>query len=72
MLINKEMIKDDRSKIIGFIETDHTGIKVAKDFYGRIVGRYYPRSGLTKDFYGRIVSRGDTLAGLIFKSAIKH
>lgn len=67
-MIQREKIKDWRGKIIGFIDVDtKTGDKVARDFYGRIVGRYTKRLNLTKDFYGRQVARGDRLLMLINK-----
>ena len=37
MTVNKECIRDKSGKIIGWIETDHLGNKLARDFYGRIV-----------------------------------
>jgi hypothetical protein len=67
MLVSKEKIKDRNGKIIGWIETDHLGNKLAKDFYGKIVGRYVKMSNLTKDFYGRIVAQGDATAGLFYR-----
>ena len=67
MLVTKEKIKDRNGRIIGWIETDHLGNKVAKDFYGKIVGRYIKMSNLTKDFYGRIVAQGDATAVLFYR-----
>ena len=67
MLISKEKIKDRSGRIIGWIETDQFGNKVAKDFYGKIVGRYIKMNNLTKDFYGRIVAQGDATAGLFYR-----
>jgi hypothetical protein len=67
MLVSKEKIKDNYGKIIGWIETDHLGNKVAKDFYGKIVGRYIKMSNLTKDFYGRIIAQGDVTTGLFYR-----
>jgi hypothetical protein len=67
MLITKEKIKDRNGKIVGWIETDHLGNKVAKDFYGKILGRYLKMPNLTKDFYGRIVAQGDATAGLLYR-----
>ena len=65
-MMKREKIKNWRGKIIGFIDEDtKTGDKVARDFYGRIVGRYTKRLNLTKDFYGRQVARGDRLLMLI-------
>lgn len=67
MFVSKEVIKDRSGKILGWIETDHLGNKVVKDFYGRIKGRYTKMSNLTKDFYGKIVAQGDATAGLLYR-----
>ena len=68
MLVSKEKIKDKYGKIVGWIETDQIGNKIAKDFYGKIVGRYFKMSNLTKDFYGRIVAQGDATVGLLYRN----
>lgn len=61
-MIRREKIQDWTGKIIGFVDEDSvTGNKVARDFYGRIVGRYNKRLDITQDFYGRQVARGDRL-----------
>lgn len=62
---NKIYIKDFYHRIIGTIEEDREGNKVAKDFYQRIVGKYKKKQNLTYDFYNRIVGRGDVLSSLI-------
>lgn len=67
MVVDRQLLKDDRGRILGTIYTHLNGDKVAKDFYGKIVGTYKKASNLTKDFYGRVVSKGDTLAGLLYK-----
>ena len=67
MVVSREKIKDRNGKIIGWIETDHLGNRVAKDFYGKIAGRYSKMTNLTKDFYGRIVAQGDAVAGLLYR-----
>lgn len=67
MLVNKEIIKDSHGKIVGYIDTDHTGNKIARDFYGRIVGRYNKTSNMTRDFYGRIVARGDVTTSMLYR-----
>lgn len=67
MLVNKDIIRDRSGKILGYIETDHLGNKVVRDFYGRILGRYSKMNKLTKDFYGRIVAQGDATAGLLYR-----
>jgi hypothetical protein len=67
MLVSKEKIKDQNGKIVGWIETDHLGNKTAKDFYGRLKGKYSKMTNLTKDFYGRIVAQGDATVGLLYR-----
>lgn len=67
MLISKECIRDRNGKILGWVETDHLGNKLARDFNGRIKGRYKKTGNVTIDFYGRIVSYGDAAAGLLYK-----
>ncbi len=67
MLINKDMIRDRNGKIVGWIETDHLGNKVVRDFYGKIKGRYKKAHNATFDFYGRIIAYGDATAGLLYK-----
>ena len=58
-------LKDFEGRIIGYIEEQDNGDKVAKDFYGRIVGKYYKNTNKTHDFYGRIVGKGDLTSALI-------
>ena len=67
-MIQRDKIKDWRGRIIGFIDTDTvTGNKVARDFYGKIVGKYNKRLDITTDFYGRLVSKGDRVMILLDK-----
>ena len=65
MIVDKQVIREFGGKIIGYIETDKSGDKVIRDFYGRILGRYDKRQNVTRDFYGRIVANGDQSALLI-------
>ncbi len=58
-------IRDFYGRIMGTVESDEAGNKVARDFYRRIVGRYDVKTKTTRDFYGRIVARGDAVASLI-------
>lgn len=67
MLVNKECIRDRNGKIIGWIETDHIGNKLARDFNGHIKGRYKKVGNVTLNFNGRIVSYGDSVASLLSK-----
>jgi hypothetical protein len=68
MLVNKEMIKNRSGKIIGWIETDHLGNKVVRDFYGKIKGRYKKVHNITFDFYGKIIAYGDATSGLLYRN----
>ena len=58
-------IKDFYGRVIGTIDTDAQGNKIARDFYRRIVGKYDKRTNTTRDFYGRVVARGDAVSTLI-------
>lgn len=59
-MINRDKVKDWRGKIIGFLDEDSTnGNIVARDFYGRILGKYNKRLDITQDFYGRQVAKGN-------------
>ena len=66
--MKKEFIRDFYGRILGSIETDTNGNKVAKDFYGRRLGTYDKKSNMTRDFYGRIIAKGDQTAGLIWSN----
>lgn len=68
--MSRETIRDWTGKIIGFIETDFKGNKIARDFYGKIVGKYDKQFDVTRDFYGRLVGRGDQTVGTIWKHKV--
>ena len=60
--MQREKITNWQGRIVGFIDTDElTGNKVARDFYGRIVGKYQKQLDITTDFYGRRLAKGDRL-----------
>ena len=65
MIVDKQVIKDWRGKIIGYIETDNVGNKIVRDFYRKIIGRYDKKANITRDFYGRKITRGDHCSLLI-------
>lgn len=67
MLVNKETIRNRAGKILGWIETDHLGNKLVRDFTGHIKGRYKKTGNVTLDFYGKIVTYGDATASLLYK-----
>ena len=58
-------IKDFYHRVIGSVEEDSRGNKIARDFYQRVVGKYDKGRNLTFDFYNRVVGRGDMLTSLI-------
>lgn len=60
-----QTIRDFYNRIIGYIETDDKGNKIAKDFYRRVVGKYDAKQDVTRDFYNRIIAKGDITASLI-------
>ena len=64
-MAQKEPIKDWTGKIIGFVETDGSGNKILRDFYGRILGKYDKSMNVTREFSGRIVGKGDILMTLL-------
>lgn len=64
-MADRQPVKDFYGRIIGSIETDHTGNKIVRNFYGRILGRYDKKTNTTRDFYGRIVARGDQCSMLL-------
>lgn len=60
-----ERITDFYGCCIGTIETDGSGNKTVKDFYGRVLGHYERSGNVTKDFYGRVLYHGDMSAALL-------
>ena len=69
--MERTKIKDETGRIIGFIEELENGDKIAKDFYGRILGKYHKDTNKTHDFYGRIIGKGDVTSGLIWEYHLK-
>ena len=60
-----QTVRDFYNRILGYIETDDKGNKIARDFYRKIVGRYDAKADITRDFYNRIIGKGDLLSSLI-------
>lgn len=69
--MTRTKIKDEYGRIIGFIEELDNGDKIAKNFYGRILGKYHKDTNKTHDFYGRIVGKGDVSSGLVWENHYK-
>ena len=60
-----QTIRDFYNRILGYIETDEKGNKIARDFYKRILGTYDAKMDVTRDFYNRIIAKGDITASLV-------
>lgn len=65
-------LKNEYGKIIGFIEELDNGDKIAKDFYGKILGKYHKDTNKTHNFYGKIIGKGDLTSALVWNSQIKR
>lgn len=63
--MQKHVIKDARSNILGYIEERGDGIWVGKDARQNIKGYYDPKTNKTKDFGMNIVGSGNLLSMLI-------
>ena len=65
-------IKNFYGQIIGSIEDLSDGSKIARDFYGKILGKFDAKTGVTKNFYGQIVAKGDITSALVWEEYNKH
>lgn len=63
--MNKEVIRDEKYRILGWIVTEDDGRQKAFDFVGRLLGTYYPDRDTTNDFTGRVVYRGNKITAMI-------
>ncbi|WP_198086379.1 hypothetical protein [Variovorax sp. E3] len=63
--MNRQILRDRLSLIIGFIDTDPRGKQTGRDASSRIVGYYDPRTNKTMDAQSRIIGSGNLLASLI-------
>ncbi len=68
--MTEEFIRDFNTRlIIGIIETDTNGDKIARDFQSRqILGYYRKKYNHTTDFYGRVIAIGDCVVSLIWQN----
>ena len=66
--MNREVIKDFYGRICGSLTTQPNGDIIAKDEYGKILGRFDSKMKMTKDAYGKILARGDTTSALIWQA----
>lgn len=63
--MSTQTLKDNKFRVIGYIETRPDGTQVGKDAKYHIKGYYDPKSNKTKDASFRIVGEGNLLAALI-------
>ena len=61
----QDNIRDRNGRIMGFVDTDPQGNKIARTREGKIVGYYKANTGITTDPYGKIVSYSDVVVSLI-------
>lgn len=66
--MNRETIRDKNFRTIGYIEEESNGVRVARDRNFRVLGRYYPKEGVTRDPSFRIIARYDMLSALIWEA----
>jgi hypothetical protein len=59
-------IRDDRYRILGYVETDGAGRQRALNARFGVVGYFEPIRDETRDSAHRIVARGNALAALIW------
>jgi len=68
--MTEEYIRDANTRlVIGIIETDANGDKIARDADTRqILGYYRKKYNHTTDFYGRVVAVGDCVVSFIWQN----
>lgn len=69
---SKQKIRKFNGIEIGSVETLADGDKVARDFYGKILGYYRSKKNHTTNFYGKILAQGDITTALIWEEYYKH
>ena len=65
----QEVIRDGHGKLLGGIRPGASGRLEARDRYGKLLGRYDPKTNETRDAYGRLLTKGNTLSALVMKAA---
>ena len=63
--MKREILRDDKFKILGYIDVEENGRQVLKGEKFRIIGYYEPQTNLTKDTKFRIVGKGNLLTMLL-------
>ena len=62
----RTVIRDERYRVVGYVEIDREGRQRALSVRFAIVGHFDPRRNETKDSAHRIVARGNALAALLW------
>lgn len=63
--MNRQTLKDNQFRTIGYIETDNYGSQTIKDSQFRTCGSYDPKTNTTKDAQFRTVGTGNLLTTLL-------
>lgn len=63
--MSRQVLKDSRFRIIGYIDTAIDGKQTGRNARFQIVGYFDPRMDVTKDHRFHIVGHGNLLASLI-------
>lgn len=65
----EEYIREFSGQILGFIENEDNGDRVAHDFPSRLILGYYRKQyDYTTDFYGHVLGKGDFVVSLIHQA----
>lgn len=59
-------VYDFYGRNLGSVETQSNGDRIARDFYGAVLGRYIRSENVTKDFYGKTLARCDITTGMVY------
>lgn len=66
--MSRQTLKDQNSRVIGYIDTHASGMQVAKDLDLHILGFYDPNAGVTRDINYKVVASTNILASLITRA----
>ena len=61
----RNAVKDFYGKILGYIDEEPNGDRIARGFTFEILGKYDRANNVTRDFYGKILYQGDHVEALI-------
>jgi len=63
--MERKVLKDNRFRIIGYIDIDSNGDKTLRDSNFMILGYYKKKSDVTKDSHFMTIGKGDILTSLL-------